>query len=66
MLAPYINKTAFIKKISEKNGLKEEDILFKHLITKIKKSIKKALDIPNSGNFNILELDLKRGTDLWS
>ena len=43
VLAPYINKTAFIKKVLEKKGIKEEDIyFFKHLIAKIKKFLKKA------------------------
>lgn len=43
VLAPYINKTAFIKKVLEKKGIKEEDIyFFKHLIAKIKRSLKKA------------------------
>lgn len=43
VLAPYINKTAFIKKVLEKKGVKEEDIyFFKHLIAKIKKFLKKA------------------------
>ncbi len=45
MLAPYLNKTAFIEKASEKDGLKEVGIVLKQLIAKIIKSIKKALDI---------------------
>ncbi|GAH67973.1 unnamed protein product, partial [marine sediment metagenome] len=44
VLDPYINKTAFIKKVLEKKGVKEEDIyFFKHLIAKIKKSLKKSI-----------------------
>ena len=47
VLAPYINKTAFIKKVLEKKGIKEGDIyFFKHLIAKIKKFLKKAWDMP--------------------
>ena len=43
VLDPYINKTSFIKKVLEKKGVKEEDIyFFKHLISKIKKFLKKA------------------------
>ena len=49
VLDPYINTTSFIKKVLEKKGVKEEDIyFFKHLISKIKKFLKKVWDMPKN------------------